>query len=544
MSELNRRADPGEPQAGSAPPSHARAGTSHAAASNEVFAQVPPAPPGVTALRARSGRLHPAVMAIWPLSQAGPVVLLLAAGVVSLPLALTVLLVSALASVVRYLRFSWRIEEDALVVEQGLLQRQRRVIPLERIQSVDLSRSLRHRAFGVVEVRVEAIGGASTEGRLDALDMSLASELQRVLLRERDRAAAGTEMSSATPAEGTDGEHQEARASGPVLVRLPPARLVAAGLTGGRVGVVAALLGFLQQIFADRLDELLPRLPQILGLRGLLAVVVIAVVGAFILSVAATVVVYWNFTLTRQGDTLRIRRGLLEQRLETLPLRRIQALRVEENLLRRLLGLATVKADIAGRAGNEGRDTGLLLPLGTRAGAFALVERILEEPGLADVPLTPMPTRARTRRFFRAGLSTAAATGAAVAATWPSGLWALGLLLLAVFVPAAHVAYRALGHAQPAGYVLARAGLLVRRTAFVPEQRLQSLALTATPLQRWRSLATLELQIARSPGVWPGPRLIDLDADEATALQGRLAAVMASGRPRRRVADTSSPLTV
>lgn len=542
MSEPNPRAGPGQPRAGASRHPPASAATGHAGAADESFPQVPPAPPERSAVGARSGRLHPAVMAIWPLSQAGPVVVFLVAGVLSLPLALAVLLLSALASVVRYLRFSWRIEEDALVVEQGLLQRQRRVIPLERIQSVDLSRSLRHRVFGVVEVRVEAIGGASTEGRLDALDKTLASQLQRVLLRERDRAAGTAESPPATPAEAADAEHHEPTPSEPVLVRLAPARLVAAGLTGGRVGVVAALLGFLQQVFADRLEELLPRLPQVLGLRGLLAVVVIAVVGAFILSVAATVVVYWDFTLTRQGGTLRIRRGLLEQRLETLPLRRIQALRVEENLLRRLLGVATVKADIAGRAGNEGRDTGLLLPLGTRAAAFALVERILEEPGLADVPLSPMPTRARTRRLFRAGLSAAAATGAALVVTWPTGLWALGALV--VFVPAAQSAYRALGHAESDGYVLARAGLLVRRTAFVPHHRLQSLALTATPVQRWRNLATLELQIARSPGVWPGPRLIDLDAGEATALQARLAAVMANGRARRRATEASSPLAV
>lgn len=542
MSDPNPRAGPGEPPARAARPTSASAATDHAAGADEGFSQVPPAPAEPATIGARSGRLHPAVMAIWPLSQAGPVVVFLVAGVLSLPLALAVLLLSALASVVRYLRFSWRIEEDALVIEQGLLQRQRRVIPLERIQSIDLSRSVRHRVFGVVEVRVEAIGGASTEGRLDALDTTLASQLQRVLLRERDRAAGGAGVTPAASSEGADAEHHEPTSSESVLVRLAPTRLVAAGLTGGRVGVVAALLGFLQQVFADRLEELLPRLPQLLGLRGLLAVVVIAVVGAFILSVAATVVVYWNFTLSRQGDTLRIRRGLLEQRLETLPLRRLQALRVEENLLRRLLGLATVKADIAGRAGNEGRDTGLLLPLGTRTAAFALVERILEEPGLADVPLSPMPLRARTRRFFRAGLSTAAATGAAVVVTWPAGLWAL--VLLVVFVPAAQSAYRALGHAEPAGYVLARAGLLVRRTAFVPDHRLQSLALTATPLQRSRNLATLELQIARSPGVWPGPQLIDLDAGEATALQARLAVVMASGSARHRAIEASSPLAV
>ncbi|MDP8970343.1 MAG: PH domain-containing protein, partial [Actinomycetota bacterium] len=67
-------------------------------------------------------------------------------------------------------------------------------------------------------------------------------------------------------------------------------------------------------------------------------------------------------------------------------------------------------------------------------------------------------------------------------------------------------------------------GLLVRRTVFVPSSRLQSLALTASPWQRQRRLATLELQIPRSPGVWSGPRLIDLDVDSGRRLLTRLAA--------------------
>lgn len=505
---------------------------------DRAFAQVP-SPPGGAA-GSRGGRLHPAVMVIWPLSQAGPIALLLVAGVLAPPIAVAVVGFSALASLVRYLRFSWRVEDDALVIDQGLLQRQRRVIPLERIQSVDLSRGIRHRLFGVAELRVEAIGGTSTEGHLDALDLEQANELRRTLLRERARVADTT----ARPDEGhppaLDAEHRRPPPSQPVLTRLGAGRLVAAGMTGGRVGVVAALLGFLQQVFADQLDEWLQRAPQVLDTRGFVAVAVIAIVGAFVLSIAATVVAYWGFTLTREDASLRIRRGLLEQRLETLPLRRIQAIRVEENLVRRPLGLASVKVDIAGRAGNEGRDTGLLLPLGRRADAFALVERVLEDPGLADVAPAPMPLRARTRRIVRAVVAVAAATAGAVALAGPGGLVALALLVPAL--PASVAAYRALGHAEPEGFVVARAGVLVRRTAFVAHDRLQSLALTATPLQRWRGLATLHLQIARSPGVWSGPRLVDVDAGEGAVLQTRLARVMRRRQGRAR--EESSPLVV
>ncbi|MBA3622369.1 MAG: PH domain-containing protein [Euzebyales bacterium] len=53
------------------------------------------------------------------------------------------------------------------MIDQGLLQRQRRVIPFDRIQAVESVRKLRHRLFGVVELRIETVGGASTEGKLE-----------------------------------------------------------------------------------------------------------------------------------------------------------------------------------------------------------------------------------------------------------------------------------------------------------------------------------------------------------------------------------------
>lgn len=456
-------------------------------------------------------------MAIWPLSQIGSLLVLLAAGALSTRLAATLLAVSVVASVVRYLRFTWRLEADALVIEQGLLQRQRRVIPLERVQSVDLVRPLRHRALGVVEVSVEAVGSGGTEGRLDALGVEDAQQLRALLLRGRQHP---------TPAPTRQAAHAAAPAEA-LLARLGPDRLVVAGLTGGRVGVAAAILGFLQQVFAERIDRLLQTAPALLGTRGLLALAVIALLGAFVLSVVATMVAYWDFTLSREGATLRVRRGLLEQRSDTLPLRRVQAVRVEENLVRRLLGLAAVKVDVAGRSGGEGRDSGTLLPLGRRAEAFALVEQVLDEPGLATIALAPMPRRARNRRIVRAVVVVALLTAGAVVLLGPLGLAALGLLVAAV--PSALGSYQALGWGENDTFVVARAGLLVCRTAFVPKARLQSLELTANPLQRWRRLATVDLQIARSPGVWPGPQLIDLDRETASALVERLATTTARG---------------
>lgn len=446
-----------------------------------------------------AGRLHPAALVLRPVGQLVPVVLLVVAGRFPLGLAVLVLAASATAGLIRWLRFSWRVEGGTFVVEHGMLTRQRRVIPLDRIQRVDLSRSIRHRLLGVVELRVEAVGGREAEGRLEALAPQDAQALRRALLRGEVEAA---------PAAGGD-----------ALVALAPRQLLVAGLTGGRVGVVAALFGLADQLFGDVVGRLLERLP-LLGARSTVLLVVIGVVVVFVLAVAATMVGNWGFTLTAEGDALRIRRGLLQQRLDTVPLRRVQTVRVEENVVRRALGLARVTVEVAGQAGQkEGRETNTLLPIGSRAEAARLVGHILDRPGLADVDLAPMPPAARRRRLGWALAAAAATTAGAAVSAGPAGL--LAALVVVPLALLALAAYRSLGHAQVPGFVIARSGVLLRRTAFVPVDRLQVVALRAGPGQRRLRLATLRLHVARSPA-GRDPALVDLAVDDARALLAQL----------------------
>lgn len=486
-----------------------------------------PAPPPAP-LPAMGGRLHPAAIAVWSFAQVGAVVFLVIVNPISFLGAVPILAVIAGLSAVRWSRFTWRLEGATLVIEQGLLQRQRRVIPVDRIQSVDVVRKLSHRAFGVVAVQVEAIGGADTEGQLDAISPDLARRLRATLLAGRK--GMPPEAAGAVPAE------QE----GEVLVSVPRRSLVLAGLTEANVTLLAGAGGLLFELFGNRLGdpERLPdRLSGLLGPTATIAVALLAAVGAVTLLIAAQYLTYWDFTLRRTGGELRVRRGLLEQRFDTIPLRRLQSVRIEQNLPRRLLGFAAVKADVAGSAGSSGPGTDVLLPFGRLAQAQELVAVLLADRGVAELPLTAMPRRALTRRVVRAALLVA------VLVAIGTIVWgAAGLAVLAVTVPAlgaAVASYRALGHAETDRFLVTRAGWWVRRTAFVPVRRVQALEESATLAQRWRDLATLDLQIARSPGLWQGPRMIDLDAIDARVLTLALAPQMAGHDPPTTTAPRS-----
>ncbi len=447
------------------------------------------------------GRLHIAAVPLFLVKRA-PWLIPLSIPLTRQPaLAWALLVVAVTASVARWARFGWRLERGALILRTGLLTRRQRVIPLERIQAVELVRPIGHRLLGVVEVRIETVGGATVEGRLDALAPEVAQRLRALLLGQGGQAPSPVDQR--------------------VLARVAPATIILAGLTGGHVGVAAALLGLGNDFLGDRVEQLFD-LPAVIGPRGTATAVALIAIAAFASSVAATAIAYWGFTLREGGEGLLVRRGLLEQRFDTIPPGRIQAVSVDENAARRLLGRAAVRVVVAGRAGEESRQTGVLLPLGRRAEALTLVERVLGVDGLAAARLEAMPKRALTRRIIRAVLASIMLTVAAFAAFGGAGLAAFALII--PLLAWALAAYRALGHAEHAGIVVARAGLLVRRTSFVPAQRLQSLELGASPFQRRARLATLSLRIAGSSAS-RDPRLHDLDRAVGERLLRRLAEV-------------------
>lgn len=493
-----------------------------------AYPQVPPPPP--EAVDAIPQRLHLAALGVWALGSAGPLIFLLVAGslnIFNIFSMLVLVVVGAVGAVARWLRFTWLMDAHTLVIEQGVIQRQRRVIPFERIQSVEVVRKLRHRIFGVVELRVESIGGGGTEGQLDALSPQVAARLRRELL---ERGGAQAEPAAGDTAETPPGD---------VLVRMRTGQLVLAGVTGGRVGVVAALLGFASQAFGERAELVIESVTGFVGATGLTGALTAAaffVLTAFVLSVAATTVAYWGFTLTRDARNLYTRRGLLDQRSGTIPLHRIQSVRMEENLVRRALGLAAVRVEVAGRAASSGaEETSTVLPIGSRRRAMELIEQVLERRDIADTTLAPMPSGARERRYVRALIAAAVPTLGLVAWLGAAGL--AGLLLLIPCAALALAAYRALGHAELDGLVLARAGVLVRVTHVTPEPALQAVAVTSTPFQRRRGLATLVLHIARSPGGGGDPELIDLDEPAAHSELRRLAVASHEGARRPRVTD-------
>jgi putative membrane protein len=441
-------------------------------------------------------RLHPAAIAVWSVEFVSRVGLgfvpLLVTGRWGRAIALALIVAAIVSSGIRVLRFRYRLDGSTLVVQGGLLWRWRRVLPVDRIQSVDVVQRLVHRWFGVVELRVEVVGGRQTEAALVAVKPDEADALRAALL---------------------SGGREAAGAPAP-LVRLGAGSLLLAGVTGGRVAVFAVLLGYLQELLPeDVVESVFERFGQagLAGLASLLLGAALFLLVSLVISIVATMVVYWDFTISRDGNRLVITRGLLQKRRAVIPIRRVQAVRLEENLVRRAFGLGTLTAALAGYAGqqDEQQQSGMLLPIAGRDVALAVASELLAAPAeVLSSHLRPAPSRALARRLGYAALAGLAAGVAGIIVFEATG--ALGFLALPAAGALAFLSWRTLGHTVAGGHAVTRSGVLVRRTTFTALQNIQHLVLSASPTQRLFRLATVRLGVSRAR-----PEAVDLDEGQA-----------------------------
>jgi putative membrane protein len=428
-----------------------------------------------------------------------------------------------------WLRRTYALEAGALRMEEGVLGRKLRVVPFDRIQQVDLVRKPLHRLLGVATLRVEtAGGGGAAEVDLDAVSLTEAQALRTSLLR----AKAGVVAAGAAGGEAAPAPAEAAAPTERVVLRLSLGEVMLAGITGSRAAAVLAVLGPLSQVtdwFPNLSDWLLRRVnPETVAPTTPAAFLAVGVLAAAVwlgLAAASSVVTDFGFTLARVGGDVVVRRGLLERREAVLPLARLQVVRIEESLLRRAFGLASIRLQSAGRVARDDQTASrLAVPVLPRSDVNRLIGELL--PGAAPVPgLLVPPPAARRRAVVRTLLRGVLPVAAVAVALLPVSR--LALLAVPAVVPLAVAgglaAYRSLGHAGRDGFLYARRGALIRVTTVVPTVKAQSGRVRSSPFQRRAGLATLHVDVA---GGGPTPRV--LDEAEATA-ERLLQAVL--GRP-------------
>jgi putative membrane protein len=381
--------------------------------------------------------------------------------------------VLVLGGVVSWLVTRWRIEEDDLRIETGLLRRQSLRFPLAQMQAIDVVRPGLARLFRVAELRLRMAGSSSGTARLAYVAEHEVEPLRDELLALARGARHEDEVTTSPDAQVTAEE-----------------RVLTTVATGPLIAAIVLENGWLIAILAG------------LGVGVTIAPSAVAKAlggGGFVWAFSMATFLWRRFnqqyrlTVAEGPDGLHLRGGLVALTAEVIRPGRVQAVRLVEPMFWRPLRWCRLEVDIAGRQRSKGEGAAqrgqlrTLVPVADRSLGIELVDRLLPDRPL---DLSRPPRRAAWKSPFR---------------------------------------YRALSWGRTETCVAATSGRLRRVTSWVPLEKVQSLRHVQGPLQRRLRLASVHVDTA---GKAVHATLRDRDAGEAAGALAELTDLARTARRR------------
>jgi putative membrane protein len=414
---------------------------------------------------------------------------------------------------------TFRVTGEVVEVRSGVLFRSHRKSRLDRIQGINIARSLFARIFGAAKLEISAAGSDAnvqlaylSSANADGLRAEILARASGLRAREAADAVAAAEAAEAEAAEmqaGPDGladGHSDAvRANLAEVARqrlaeftapeldpnlAPPQSVVTmnAGrligstvLSSGTLIFLAIVIGVIVAISIGGAGfwAFFGLIPTVFGLGSYL---VNRVLKSLRYSIAAT------------ADGVRVGFGLLSTTNETIPPGRIHAVEISQELLWRPFDWWTVRVNLASQStarGAAGQQSTTLLPVGSRAEVFKVLELVLPSLVTDETRLRIEGGLAPARPDD--GFTTSPRRGAAL--RWFS--------------------WRRNGFMLNPDAVILRRGAVWRSLTVVPTARTQSAAVHQGPLERLLRLGRVRLHTVNGP-VTAG--IGALDVGDASAL--------------------------
>ena len=439
---------------------------------------------------------------------------------------LTILAVIAFFTWLSWRRLTYTINPEDIRIESGILSREARSIPFERIQDVSLEQKLLARIFGLAEVKFETGAGGGEDGKLAFVTLDEGERLRELVKERREEEAASAIVS------GANGEADTALiedAADEPIFAMDEKRLFTFGLFEFSLVVFAVLLGAAQQFefllpfdafdpdtWSDEVRNQGQSLMTGWGIVGGTIAVLSTVASLILLGMTTGVIKTflrdWGFRLDRTPKGFRRRRGMLTLTDVVLPVHRVQAAVVRTGIIRRRFGwhglkFVSLAQDVSGSSSHD-------------VAPFAKLDEIWPIAAEADIapPDAALAWRIpnKWRWLWEAAFGTVIVAGVA-AGMQIAGLpiWTLLILLLVPLTWAIDwFGWRRHRHATDDTQVYGRKGLFAPKLTIAPQVKLQSVDIRQSPVGRLFGYVDLHFGLAGGSLCLPG-----LAPDEAHAIR-------------------------
>ena len=434
-------------------------------------------------------------------------------------------------ALIRYFTIRYRISDGELVVQEGLIFRRVRTVPVERIQNIDMVQGILHRMLNLAEVRVETASGTKPEAVLKVLSLDEMERLREgVQLQKRTSQAASVDAAPhatlAHPDSNAGDLSPVGSAASELLLKIPISWLAKAGFASNRGFVLVGLmLGFYFQFAQGNpgdidagdlgLSNFIPDDGSPLVKAGVIAVALaVGLVLLRLLGIGWYILRFFGYELRQAGDDFKISCGLLTKVSATVPRKRIQFISVHRGLIMRWMKLAAVRIETAGGAADNSENATTtvsrrwFIPVLPESSVAEMIAEL--RPGI-DLNMDgyqwiPLAKRAQSR-FIRIACVVSCVF---VAVTFLTFGWQWAIAALIAFPVLIFYGIRksqSVKYARTDFGVVYRSGVLAKKTSFSFFEKIQAASWGQTPFDRRWQMATLSVDTAAAG---PAEHVIDI----------------------------------
>ncbi|MCM3756177.1 PH domain-containing protein [Sporosarcina aquimarina] len=403
------------------------------------------------------------------------------------------LVLSIIASVMKWLTRKYAVDEFAFHLKTGIFEKTERTVYFDKIQNVRRNTSFLHKLFGMTSITFETgTSGMNSNVKFDVLKRSEANRLE-TLVKEFIQPGDAT----------TESEDETAPMIGDRIVHFTPTRkdTIKASFTSFSFLIILAIGVSL----FSKLDKLYD-VENYLGgwfVSVLTSAWIIAgfIVGLLVLAVTVgviwTFVKYGNYEIASDGERIYISKGVLDETTFSIAKKRVQAVEITQSFMKRIFGLAEVKLISAGDLGDGEDEVSSLYPFLPVKRAYAMIAELL--PDYQVVPdAERLPRQSLMARLIK-----------------PYWFWGIVTILLAYFRPEVfklHIGWaivsitflvllilsRVLGYwntsyAVKGRFIQLSQGTFEKTTFLTRRDKIIEISVKRTKLQQWFGLATIGL---------------------------------------------------
>ncbi|CAI8902568.1 putative membrane protein [Brevibacillus sp. IT-7CA2] len=322
--------------------------------------------------------------------------------------------------VLKWVSYKYRLDDTSFHLYEGIFTKKKQTIPFTKIQNVNRHTTLLHRICKVTSIRFETgmVGDDSTvEFAVISLDEAdrLESYAKQAVRLVREPEAEGKEEDTTSHEEiGTQYTTPER------TIHFTPTKkeIIKASFTSlSFLGMITLL------VWAYfKLTEYIDVEEQVVGIYSLITSswtwITLTAVGLLVLSIVFGMVTtyfrYGKYEISSDHERIYIAKGVIEETAFSIAKERVQAIKIKQSLLKRMLGLAEVKLTVVGGdsdSDKDKQDVSSLYPFLPVKRAYEMISEILPAYEVTE-EMTSLPQKSLWVRLLRSSWIWIIGTGA------------------------------------------------------------------------------------------------------------------------------------